>query len=227
MARSKSALMPVPAEPAPTTATPLLAKRHAGDVDRAEDSADGDGGGALDVVVEAAQLVPIMRQQPVGVANRKILPVQQYVRPARAHGIDERGNEVVVGGAAHAFVPPADVERVGQKLFVVGADVEEDRQRDRRMQAGAGGVERELADRDAHAAGALVAQPEDAFAVAHDDDVDAVKARVFEDAADAVLQGKAQEQPARLAEDEAELLTAKPYRRRIDNGHQLFDVPGQ
>ena len=70
-------------------------------------------------------------------------------------------------------------------LLIVGADIEQDRQRGRRMQPGAGGVERQLADRNAHAAGALVAEPEDALAVADDDGFDVVEARMAEDAADA------------------------------------------
>ena len=39
----------------------------------------------------------------------------------------------------------------------------------RRVHARARGVERELADRDAHAVGAEIAQAEDALAVGHDD----------------------------------------------------------
>ena len=50
---------------------------------------------------------------------------------------------------------------------------------------------------------------------------------MVEDAADPVLERKAQEQAARLAEDAAELLTAETDRRRIDDRHHLFDVPGQ
>ena len=151
----------------------LLGERRAGDVDGAQQRADRDRGGALDVVVEGAQAVAIARQQPVGVADGEIFPVQQHMRPALAHRGDEGGDEVVVVVAAHALVLPADIVRIVQMLAVVGADVEDDRQRRRRMQAGAGGVERELADRDAHAAGALVAEAENALAVADDDGLDA------------------------------------------------------
>ena len=70
-------------------------------------------------------------------------------------------------------------------LLIVGADVEQDRQRGRRMQPGAGGVERQLADRNSHAAGALIAEAKDALAVADHDGLDAVVARMTEDAADA------------------------------------------
>jgi len=92
--------------------------------------------------------------------------MQQHVRPALADRIDEMFNERVILRAADPLVLPADVQRVGEQLLVVGADIEHDRQRRRRMQAGAGGVERQLADRNAHAAGALVAEPENALAVA-------------------------------------------------------------
>ena len=95
------------------------------------------------------------------------------------------------------------------------------------MQAGACGVEREFADRDTHAASALIAEPENALAVADDDGLDAVEARIAENAGDAVFERKAQEQSARFAKDAAELLAAEPDRRRVDDRHHLFDVPRQ
>ena len=201
MARSSSAQMPVPAEPAPSTAMRWSRKRHAGHIDRAQQRADRDRGGALNVVVEGAQLVAIARQQPVGVADGEILPMQQDMRPALAHRGDKRLDQLIIFGAAHALVLPADIERIGEVFLVVGADIENDRQRGRRMQPGAGGIKRELADRNAHAAGALVAEAEDALAVADDDGLDTVEARMTEDAADGVLMRKAEEQAARLAEN--------------------------
>ena len=146
------------------------------------------------------------------------------MRPALAHGIDEGGDERVIGVAAHPLVLPADILRIVQVLAAVGADVENDRQRRRRMQPGAGGIERELADRNAHAAGALVAEAEDALAVADDDRLDAVEARIAEDAADVVLVRIAEKQAAGFAENARELLAAQPDRRRIDDRHHLFDV---
>ena len=73
----------------------------------------------------------------------------------------------------------------------------------------------------------MIAQAQNAFAVAHHDDFDTVEAWIAQDAIDAVLQRKAQKQTARLAKDAAELLTAETHSGRIDNRHQLFDVPGQ
>ena len=81
---------------------------------------------------------------------------------------------------------PADIERIGQAVGIVGADIEQDRQRRRRMQAAAAGIERELADRDAHAAGALIAEAENALAIGHDDRLDLVEARMRENPVDPV-----------------------------------------
>ncbi len=168
---------------------PLLAHRHAGDVHGREQRAGGDHRRALDVVVEGAEPVAVAIEQPSRVVAREILPLQQHMRPALGHGLDERLDEIVVPLAAHALVAPADVERVGQAFRVVGADIEEDRQRGRGVHAAAAGVERELADRDAHPAGALVAKPQDALAVGDHDGFDVVEARMGQDAPDALPGG--------------------------------------
>src|SRR5215472_18548175 len=108
------------------------------------------------------------------------------MRPALLDRRNELLDEGVVLGAAHALVAPADIDGIGEPLAIVGAGVEQYRQRRRRMEAGAGGVERELADRDAHAAGALVAEPQYALAVADHDRLDLVEPGVGEDLGDAV-----------------------------------------
>ena len=63
-----------------------------------------------------------------------------------------------------------EIERVVEQNLIVGADIENDRQAVLRRHAGAGGVERELAKRDAHSAGAEIAETEDALAVGDDDE---------------------------------------------------------
>ena len=108
------------------------------------------------------------------------------MRPALAHRRDERLDEIVVVLPSHALVPPADIERIAQPLLVVRADIEQHGQRLLRVNAGAGGIERQLADRDAHAARALIAQPQDALAVADDDHPHLVEMRIGQDLADAV-----------------------------------------
>ena len=80
---------------------------------------------------------------------------------------------------------PADVEVVVEQRLVVGADVEADGQRLRGMDAGGRGVERELADGDAHAARALVAEAEDALVVGDHDEAHVLEGRVAEHLVDA------------------------------------------
>ena len=75
-------------------------------------------------------------------------------------------------GAAQPRRPIAEVQRVGQQRRVVGPDVERDRQGQRRVDAAARGVQRELADRDGHPAGALVAETQDPLVVGDHDEPD-------------------------------------------------------
>jgi hypothetical protein len=138
----------------------LFDKRHARDLDGGEQRADGDRRRALDVVIERAQPIPIALQQARRVVAGEVLPLQQDVRPARGNGRDEHLDEVVIFLPAHPFVAPPQVKGVVQKFPAIGADVQHDRQRGRGVQSAAGGVQRQLAYRDPHAAGAQVAETE-------------------------------------------------------------------
>ncbi len=82
---------------------------------------------------------------------------------------DEPFDERIILRAADALMTPTDIERVVKAFSIVGTNVEHDRQGSGRMDAATSRVKRELADRYAHAAGALVSQPENALAVGDDD----------------------------------------------------------
>ena len=189
---------------------PLVGELGPGDPAGGHDDGQGDGGGPLDVVVERAEAVAVAVEQPVGVGQGEVLPLEQHAGQGAVHRLDERLDEVVVGLAPQPLVPPAEVERVGQVLGVVGAGVEVDRKRPRGVDAAAERVERELADRDAHAPDAQVAQAEDPLAVGHDDHVHRGERPVRQDRVDLVAVLVRQEQAARFAVDPAEVAHAAP-----------------
>jgi hypothetical protein len=112
-----------------------------------------NGGGALDVVVEGRDAVAVLLQQPRGVMVGEILELHHRLREARADRGDELLHQRVVVGAGEALLVQADVERVLEEFRVVGADIEHHGQAFVGRHAGARGVERELAHRDAHAVG--------------------------------------------------------------------------
>ena len=58
----------------------------------------------------------------------KIFPLQERVRKDPAHAVNERLDELLVPLAPQPALAIAPVERIGQQLDVVGADVERDRQ---------------------------------------------------------------------------------------------------
>ena len=202
--------MPQPAEPAPTTAMRCSVMGTPVTLTAASSVPAATAAGALDVVVEGEQPVAVALKDAAGIAPREVFPLQQHVRPA----LRDRGHEAldvsVIVVAPHALMLPADIEGIGEPLLIVGADVEQDGQRGGGVDAGAGRVERQLADGDAHAAGALVAQPQDALAVGDDDHLDLVEARMIEDRLEGVALRVAQEQPARIAPIVAELWHPSP-----------------
>src|ERR1700733_13140457 len=78
-------------------------------------------------------------------------------------------DEVVVLLATHPLMAPSDIDWIVSTVRVVGAHVEKNGKSRIGVDSGQGGIQRKLADRDAHTAGALVSQAEDAFPVAHHD----------------------------------------------------------
>ena len=137
---------------------------------------------------------------------------------------DDRVDKIVVFLAAHPLMAPAEIQRIGQTLLIVGADIEHDRQSRRRIKTAAGRVERELADRNAHAAGALVAEPEDALAVGQHDRLDLVEARIGKYLLQTLFVWQAQKQAARFAEQLAELLAPRADRWGVNQRQQLLEV---
>src|SRR5262245_21780233 len=125
--------------------------------------------------------------------------MEQDMRPAFVNGADKGIDHFIVGGAAHSLLSPSDLKRVVSEIPIVGSGVDKNRKRRGRMQSGAGGVERELADWNPHAASALVAEAEDTLAVTDHDGFNMIKSRMREYAADLALVRYAEKQAARLA----------------------------
>jgi hypothetical protein len=108
MSRIRSAT-PIPAVHGAVDDDPLLAERLALGLDRRQGGRGDDGGGALDVVVERADLVAVVLQDPVGVVGAQVLPVQQRVGVAPPDRVDEPGDELVILLAADPGTPQAQV----------------------------------------------------------------------------------------------------------------------
>ena len=183
--------------------------------------------------------VPCTSSLKLGTTSRKWSRMRRALGPLKSsHWMTQPGqvsddapheglDELLVGRAAQPPRAVADVERVTEQLAIVGADVEGDRQREGGMQTARGRVEGQLADGDAHAAGALVAEAEDALVVGHDDEADVRVGRVAQDLRDAVDVGGRDPDAARASDDVAELLAGLAHRGRVDDGHELFEMVGQ
>src|SRR2546421_169971 len=84
------------------------------------------------------------------------------------------------------------------------------------MDAGNGGAERQLADGNAHAVGAEIAEPQNALAVGDDDQFGAI-GPVLQNLGDVAAFFRGNEHAARTLEDQSVFLAGKPHRRRVDD----------
>ena len=117
---------------------PLIPEAAADTAERGEDPGQRHGRGPLDVVVEAADPVPVSVEEPDRVVLLEVLPLDERPWEHLGHGRDERLDECVVGRTTESGHAPARVERIGQELRPVRPDVERDGQGERRMDAGSG-----------------------------------------------------------------------------------------
>jgi hypothetical protein len=224
IAITASSPMPVPASPAPRNSRfrPLRRRRP----HRRPQRRKRHGGGALDVVVEAGGAVLELLQDTERVAVAEVLELHNRPGEHRRGGHHELVDDLVVGVAAQARLLQSDVERVAAQRLVVGADVERDRQAPVGMHARARGVERQLADRDAHAVGAEIAETEDPLAVGDDDHPDGRRGPVAQHRNHPAAILRADEQPARPPPQMRVALARLPDRRRVDDRHRLGEVIG-
>jgi len=157
---------------------------------------------------------------------REVLELHDDARKHLLRGLDEFLDDLVERIAGQAPLAQSDVQRVLQQGFIVRADVQHHRQALARVQAGAGRVQRQLADRDAHAVRAEVAEPENAFAVGDDDHRRLAVRPVAHHVRDAATVGCGNEESTGSPVNVPELLAGGADRRRVDDRHHLVRVLG-
>ena len=193
----------------------------------AEEARHRDGCGALDVIVEAADLLAVAREKRHGGAVGEVLELDAAAREDLLHRLHELVEERVVLRALDALHAQARVERVLEERLVVGAEVEHHRERVLGRYPRARRVERELPDGDAHAADAEVAEAEDALAVGDDDEAHVLLGPVAQHFLDAALALEAHVQALRAAHDVPELLARLAHGGGVDERHVLGRVARQ
>ena len=214
---------PLRGRPGSAEHEPLVAHRSTGNPQGGVHASGRDGSRALNVVVERAQPVTKARELGQRVGLQKVFPLQDGVRVHAHDGVDESVDEVLIRRSPDPSVPQAEIQRVVQPLLIVGAHVEQDRQRQIRRDSGARGVEGQLPDRDSHPADPLIAEPEDPLTVGDDDDSRQPR-MVGEDGVDVVPLLVRDVKAARVAVDVRGPLARLAHHRRVHDRHHLVDV---
>ncbi len=119
---------------------------------------------------------------------------------------------------------PAEVQRVRQQFLVVGAGVEHHRQGARRVDTADRAVQRELADRDPHAADAEVTETQYALAVGHHDHVDLLLVDGgLEQLVNSIAQRPGKVQPVFASIRPGPLLAGQPDGRGVHDRQQALE----
>ena len=203
---------------------PQIAKRASRDAGGRIHSRERHRRGSLNVVVEAEHAIAIRVEERVGVRRQEVLELDQGVRVPLLHGANEFVHQGVVRRPGQALARIPDVELVIPQGRVVGADVELHRQAVPRRNAGTRRIERQLADGNAHAVRAEIAEPQDALAIGDDDHPDVLLRPVGENLRDASAIVWRDEEPFRLADDVRELAAGLADRGRVDPREHFLDV---
>jgi hypothetical protein len=188
-----------------------------------EQAREDDRTGALDIVVEARSPVAIAAKDADRVVSLEVLPLDDRCREHPRDGVDERLDDRVVRAASQSLRPVTDVERIVPELGAVGPHVERYRQGPRRIDACGRGIQSQLADRDRHPAGPLIAEAQDAFVVGDDDQADVVTRRSKDVVDPPDIVGRDPD-ASRAAKDVAELLAREAYGRRVDDRKVFLEI---
>ncbi len=194
---------------------------------RAEKTGERGAGRSLDVVVVAADPVAIAVEQTDGIDTRPILEVDAAGRKHLLHRTDELVDEAVALGDGDARAAQTQIERVVEQALVVGAEIEHHRQQALRRHGGARRVELQLADRDAHAVGAEIAEAQDALAAGHADEANVLLGPVAQDLLHASLVVDGDVHAARAPEDVVELQAGLADGRVIDDRQEAGRIRHQ
>ena len=169
-------------------------------------------------------MIAVTLEDGPGVRSRKVFPLETRRRELLLHRCHELIDEVKVRLTGHTLVPPAEIFRILDPFGIIGPDIQYDRQRPLRANSADQRVQRELANRDTQAAGALIADAQDAFAVSHNNDVDIWIWTISQELRDRITQRVRDEQAARPPVDVAELLASERNYRRVDHRSHFLDV---
>src|SRR5262249_18275963 len=117
---------------------PLIGDLLFRDAQRRQYSSKRHSRGALDVVVERADLVAVALEDRHGIDVRKVFPLDAAFRIELLHSRHELFNECRIFVAADAALAQSKVERVLDQSVIIGADIEHDWQTVLRWNAGTG-----------------------------------------------------------------------------------------
>ena len=152
--------------------TYLVLGGNTGLLDSVDETGKNHSTSTLNIVVEHGVGVLVALERREGVLE--VLVLNDNRRPALSKSSHHLVQELALLVSGHLRAARAKVERVVDELLVVGSEIESNREGLERVDTGAGSVERQLADGNAHTVDSEVTKTENTAAVGDDSDLDLV-----------------------------------------------------
>lgn len=105
-------------------------------------STDSNGCRSLNIIVECAIVIAVFVEESEGIMIAEIFELNERILTVTLdHGRHEFVDELVICRSGDTFLSQTNVQRVFQKVFVVGADIDQNGQALVRFDAGQGSVQ--------------------------------------------------------------------------------------
>ncbi len=163
-------------------------------------------------------------QQGHGIGLGKVFKLNHNAGPACLHCVDELVDECIIFVLANARVTHPHVHGIFQRLLIVSANVQRDRQGVGRRNTAAGGVQRELANSDTHTTNALIAKPQHPLTVGDYHNLDLILGYAAKNFIHVFTLAIGDEDTAGAAIDIREFLTGIADRWGVNNRHHFHQV---
>ena len=156
--------------------------------------------------------------------SREIFPLETRLGKLLLHGLHELIYEIVISLARDSFMTPAEILGIVEPFGVVGSDIQDDRERSRRVDTTDQAVQRKLSDRNSETACALIADAQNSLAVGYDNDIDAFVWPTSQDCRNGVTKRIRDKQSTRPPVNMTKLFAGQRNRRRIYQRRHFFNV---
>ena len=181
-------------------------------------------GSALNIIIETTDFIAVFFQQRHGIFLGKIFKLNQCLRPTAFHCCDDFIHKGIVFIPTDTWLAPSKIDRVIEKLLIIGPHINSDRQSIRWTDPATCGIQRQFSNRNPHPANPLIAQAQNTFTISDHDHLDVFTVDVVNNFINVFTVRIGNKHPAMTAVNIRKALTCLTHSRGIYNRHHFTEM---